>query len=178
MKSIVLLNSGGLDSAWLAYKLKNEGFEIHSLYINFNIPNSAVTSKAAEETAKRYCVDHKVLNLDFGMPVDHISNMTMLSASIGVAWAKMNGIMEVYTGATGAVDEDFINRYNEVNQGRTIDRVKPQLVTPLYGIRPRGETAKMCGVENILDFSYTHTCRFEIPCGECQQCKNRAELGV
>jgi 7-cyano-7-deazaguanine synthase in queuosine biosynthesis len=178
MKQVLLLNSGGLDSAMLAKKLQTDGFDVHSLYIDFVLEDSRPTSLAAEETAKRYCVDHKVVTLDLGISTDHMNNISMLAPSIGVAYAKLLKIMEVYVGTTRAVDEAFADRYNEINQGRTVDRVKPQVYAPLFGLGVKMDTAAACDVNDITEFSYTHSCRKEIPDGTCVKCLYRADLGI
>jgi 7-cyano-7-deazaguanine synthase in queuosine biosynthesis len=83
MKRVVLLNSGGLDSALKAKELyvavepveavvkggatEQRAYEIYSLFVHIN--NQVGVDKksyAAAETAARYCDSHHVVTLDFG----------------------------------------------------------------------------------------------------------------
>ena len=63
----VLLNSGGLDSALKAKELKNEGHEVHSLFLEFKGQLGLDKIRAAaEETAKNYCDSHHTVYVDLG----------------------------------------------------------------------------------------------------------------
>jgi len=58
MSEIVLLNSGGLDSALMAAKYAADGENLHSLYIATRQLNEVSAKVAAQETANRFCVSH------------------------------------------------------------------------------------------------------------------------
>ena len=69
---IVLLNSGGLDSAYKAKTLKEAGHEIYSLFVEIkDRPELEADKISAEETAKRYCDSHHIIYLDFGYSPAH-----------------------------------------------------------------------------------------------------------
>jgi len=78
MATIVLLNSGGLDSAMLAKKLNDDGHVIRSLFVNSHQLNSVATGVAAAETATRFCDSHVVFDYDLGQTSNAIMHGTTL----------------------------------------------------------------------------------------------------
>lgn len=72
MADVVLMNSGGLDSALVAKWLKDKrGHSVHSVYIKTGQVNEVVTEVAAQTTADRHCVSHRVITLDLGQTPNH-----------------------------------------------------------------------------------------------------------
>jgi 7-cyano-7-deazaguanine synthase in queuosine biosynthesis len=95
---VVLLNSGGLDSALKAKELKNAGHEVHSLFLEFKgqlgIDEIRV---AAQKTADNYCDSHHTVYVDFGYTPNHYedSNGFMMyddyAANPKSLWVKSDG---------------------------------------------------------------------------------------
>lgn len=73
---VVILNSGGLDSALEAKRLKNEGHEVHSLFLEFagQIGLNEIKA-AAQETANRYCNSHHIFKIDLGYCPNHYEDI-------------------------------------------------------------------------------------------------------
>lgn len=71
-----ILNSGGLDSALLAAKLHADGHELHSITIDTWQANRAGILPAAMETANRFCVSHKAIEVNLGQTSDFYFDAT------------------------------------------------------------------------------------------------------
>ena len=72
MAKVLLLNSGGLDSAILAKVLSGPlSHEVHSLFIATDLINNTQTEAAAQQTATNYCASHKVVPIRYGMIPNH-----------------------------------------------------------------------------------------------------------
>jgi 7-cyano-7-deazaguanine synthase in queuosine biosynthesis len=72
MKKVLVLNSGGLDSAIMCKKLHDEGFDVVSLYVDTNTISRTQTMAAAQETADRYCSEHIVQPISYGEHSDYL----------------------------------------------------------------------------------------------------------
>jgi 7-cyano-7-deazaguanine synthase in queuosine biosynthesis len=95
---VVLLNSGGLDSALKAKELKNAGHEVHSLFLEFAGQLGLDKIKvAAQTTADNYCDSHYIIKVDFGYTPNHYedSNGFMMyddyAANPKSLWTKSDG---------------------------------------------------------------------------------------
>jgi 7-cyano-7-deazaguanine synthase in queuosine biosynthesis len=200
-KSVVLLNSGGLDSAMLAAKLQRDGFEVHSLYVDTRQVNTIAAQAAAAETARRYCASHRVILVDYGVTsafweteagvtlyADALDksdvsmsiggNHLALNASVGVAYAPYVDALEVYGAWRQEIDQSFIDRYNEINGFIENRRFRATLVTPVFALGTYEDVATFCGT-TIADFAYTYSCKMgDTPCGRCARCIARAAAGL
>src|SRR3990172_4283079 len=63
---IVVLLSGGLDSAVTLAILRSEGYRLHGLTINYG-QRHVIEVERAERIAAHYGIDHRVLTLDLRM---------------------------------------------------------------------------------------------------------------
>jgi 7-cyano-7-deazaguanine synthase in queuosine biosynthesis len=183
VKEVVLLNSGGLDGAILAHKLKEDGFGIHSLYFDMGQPNHPRCSVAAEETARRYCLDHKVIKIDFGgSPADNpfgdthsIPSSSAVLFSLGLVYAKMIGCLEVYSGHKDNITPQMVEMFNKFGYMNKLQRIRGYIVVPMCELWTYHDLRIWAGVD-LNDFAYTHSCGHAKPCGECNKCIERAEL--
>lgn len=97
MAEILLMNSGGLDSALLAaYATRNLGHTLHSVYIDSGQVNRIPAMAAAQTTATKFCLDHHVITVDFGQTpnywekfyVDPPEPATMYDAAPNATWKQ------------------------------------------------------------------------------------------
>ena len=178
-----LLNSGGLDSAMVAKWLMSQGVTVHSVYIDTRAENRVQAMLASEETATRYCADHRVVSVDFGMTStevtpDHTTSIplsSLLVGSVGAVDARLHGITEVYTGHRSNASADRIEMLNDFVATNPYNTVKPHINTPILTATDYASAATMLGV-SLDDLSYTHSCVHAEPCGTCGVCLSRANL--
>lgn len=228
MAKVVLLNSGGLDSALVAkWLVEVAGHEVHSLFIDTRQVNRVPTSNAAKITAQKFCNSHKEIMIDFGQISNYwenfeegtvemyqtienpqeeyysrpfqqfhvCPNLSMLFSSIGVAYAKTIGCGEVYSGHRVVLGESYIQDYNQiVNESRHEGVSRPELMIPFFDVptyqQLSGDILADC-VDHVCkcppgkkytcikrEFAYTHSCRLAEPCGICEKCTARHEMGL
>lgn len=203
--SVVLANSGGLDSALIAAWLKDQGEIVHSVFIDFKCINTIPAGIAAEKTADLYCASHRTINLDFGYTPNHwkidgviypyddfkdrftvhdgylraASSQGFIAYSLCISYAAMVGANKIYSGNKGVVPADFGYKMNDLLTSNTMlaDQA-PEVLFPLLD-RPTyyDEAAASFGL-NVLDFGYTHSCTWAEPCGVCSKCVERKRVGL
>jgi 7-cyano-7-deazaguanine synthase in queuosine biosynthesis len=174
MKQILLLNSGGFDSACLAKKLKDDGFEVHSLYIDYKVDNSEPTRISAQITADKFCVEHEVISVDFKQGYDHTPLQTPLCLAIGSTYAVEKDLMEVYSGSKADKEEGFTEDWNNLYRGFKLIRRTPTVILPLAKLVTYKEVADWAGVTKE-DVAHTHSCRKTVKCGTCSKCLGVAD---
>jgi 7-cyano-7-deazaguanine synthase in queuosine biosynthesis len=188
MEKVVLLNSGGFDSACLAHMLKEQGYEITSLYFNVHLGTEIESKAAVMEVVKRYCVDHHEATLDLGIEgtiEDGGFRLTSYGSPwamtfIGTMFARFHDIEHVYGGFRGGIlRRDWPKRFNELIQEVGIPTWKPILHLPYIeqGASTYESVIKLTGV-SPEDFAFTVSCGVTPPCDVCKKCKERAEIGL
>lgn len=177
----VLLNSGGLDSALIAHKLKADGYEIYSVFVNAHCKNSEACRAAAKITADKYCVNHREIDLNFGYEPNYfvgeilmqLKNHAMVMFSLGVSYASHLGIDEVYAGSKANVTEAYADKYNEyANENRHTGVTRAKLVLPIWNKYDYQAVAEWAGAD-LADFDYPYSCRYSEPCMGCSKCIRR-----
>jgi 7-cyano-7-deazaguanine synthase in queuosine biosynthesis len=204
MSKIVLLNSGGLDSAMIAKYLQSQEHEVHSLFIDSKQINREATMLAAQETADRYCNSHKILEFDLGMhsniydrteSIAMYDNLTeeerrqrsdrvgacpalgLLFTSMGTAYAISIMADVTIGGFKGNFNTNMTQRFNDLVNSNTVVFYKGYLKAPLTELTDYTSVSDFLGVD-FSDLSYTHSCLYNEPCGVCTKCLERSSLGV
>lgn len=180
---VMLLNSGGLDSAIVAKWLNGQDVEVHSVHIDTFADNRIPTLASAQETADRYCNEHTVVTVDFGKGTTYSENgvahsiplSSLVVCSNGVAVARLYEVREVYTGHRNRSSETRIELINNLINESPFYVVKPHINTPVIEALTYADAASMLNV-SLSDLSYTHSCPQHIPCGECAVCISRENL--
>lgn len=222
MAKVVLLNSGGVDSALVgAWLTTNQGHEVHSLYVDSLQVNRTATMAAAATTASKWCASHYVATLDFGLSTNYwetigeplvemhalltpeqqadykatrpfqdfhvLPNANMVCTSLGVAYAKGIVATDVYSGHRVVVDDAYLDEYSRMAEMSRHRLARPQFYAPfhssisymdaltiLFGREPTPEDIAYAQAE----LAHTYSCRWETPCGVCDKCVSRAEIGL
>lgn len=175
---ILLLNSGGLDSALVAYKLKKDGHEVGSLHIKYS---NMADRPEAEETAKRYCTEHIVHEQfipEARVEIDSTKNSfnVLQCLTVGMVYAKRYGYDLVVGGFKGNVVKGFTEHFNKLNDFNTLNRTRTMIECPLEGMMHYDEVLKWAEAD-VKDFAYTYSCE----CGDlgtCTKCYERKELEI
>lgn len=172
MKKILVANSGGLDSAMICRKLKEDGYEVHSLFINNFGLGWELAIAAAQETANRYCTSHKVIPIDWGYTPNQyedadtfimyddavaqnldpatlprlwsLPNMGMIIMSIAVGYAKTLGCNECCGGFAGHRSPEMYDIYNSAQSANLYQRWRPVYIAP-YGSMSTEEALAFTG---------------------------------
>jgi len=159
VKKILVANSGGLDSAIICRKLQEDGYEVHSLFVNSKCLGWEESIVAAQETANRFCASHKVIDIDWGYTPNNYEdanffmmyddavaqgvtptqklwsgppNMGMVIMSITVSYAKVLGISECAGGFAGTRSQEMYDIYNSAQSANNNLRWRPIYHAP-YG---------------------------------------------
>ena len=180
MKQVLLLNSGGPDCACIAKRLKDDGLDIVSVYVDTLQSNRFEAMRAAEITAQHWCLVHNVVPIDFGMSTTTKPDNTWLAApfliplliSIGATYASLRKIPEVYFGFRKVMRDgwwDEAKRWVVTPHGHFF----PEANFPIHDMS-RGETLAWAGL-TMADLSWTVSCNVSPACGECRKCQERKE---
>lgn len=114
-------------------------------------------------------------------------NWTMVEVSLAVAYAKMIGVNQVYSGHRLSVNEQYANTMNEMANQRIHRATRAMINMPIrddisyrdVAVRLVGLPLTQTKIQNLRnEFSYTYSCRWEAPCGVCEKCTGRAAIGL
>jgi 7-cyano-7-deazaguanine synthase in queuosine biosynthesis len=168
---ILLANSGGLDSAIIARKLQEDGYEVHSLYVNSKGLGWEEAMASAQRTADEFCASHKVITIDWGYTPNNYEdidffmmydeavsqgitptqrlwsgppNMGMVIMSIAVSYAKTLGINECCGGFAGTRSQEMYDIYNSAQLANNNPRWRPVYHAP-YGSMSTDEALAFTG---------------------------------
>ena len=159
MKKILVANSGGLDSAIMCRKLQEDGYEVHSLFINSYCLGWELAQAAAAMTASQFCASHKEITVDWGFTPNNYEdkdffmmyddavaqgitptqplwsgppNMGMVIMSIAVGYAKSINVNECCGGFAGERSQEAYDIYNSAQSANLNIRWRPVYHAP-YG---------------------------------------------
>ena len=202
MKSIIIL-SGGMDSATVAYKAKNRGFEIVALHFNYG----QRTQKKELQSFQAICDDldiknRYVIDLDFfkqigsalvdnkikipvngiekGIPVTYVPFRNGIFLSIATAIAEKEGVENLMIGvveedSSGYPDcrENFIKSMQEAINLGTKDDTHIQIITPLIHLK-KEDIVKEAIKEGVkLELTWSCYQNDDKACGVCDSCRLR-----
>lgn len=192
MKKVLLMNSGGPDCAAIAARLHTDGFGVVSLYLDMGFINRIPAMEAAEETARRWCVEHHVAAVDFGQTPSYVSSKGTTHAAPGLApmvvvfgsvWAGMRDLPEMYCGVTNGIIDPVIRRSEEwrehldyILNAIGLNERPVERHFPLWDI-PKSEEAAWAGL-TPEDLRYTVTCGAAKRDDTCIKCVDRRESGI
>lgn len=185
---IVILFSGGLDSAVVAAMLKEKKHDIHGLFVDYGQLVSVTDYKAAKAIAN--CLKMPLMTLqvsEFKLIVEsallgngestEVPGRNLFLLSLAVAYAQTIGAKYVAYGANindvqnypdcsvefiENLDKTIKTAYNVELLCPTSNMTKKQVVEEAKRLR--------------IPIEQTHSCYFsERPCGKCIACKTRQE---
>lgn len=188
-KRVLLLNSGGPDSACLAKILRRDFPEasITSLWIDFGAMNAEATKAASAHTAKLWCDDHKTVPIDFGFfsnaslkddrahkpQAPFITEMTL---SIGLSYGshlEADFVAAAFKGDIIRVPgyENVANWFfHVISNGYH----RPDLLLPFASSKYQTYPSVMERADlTPADLRYTVSCEQKTPCGICGKCVDR-----
>jgi len=185
VNSVVLLNSGGIDSRVSAALLRRSGMDIHSLFIDWNRAARERSLQAAQATADMYCTDHLVFqypDVDWmqwrpligkhGMPYT-----AQASLVIGAQYAAVLGTPWIASGVRREIartkDLWVTIQTDALNEAAGFG-LECVVLTPVWEMTDDQvwEEAERMGV----DLSSTWSCCEFPACGTCADCKRRTGL--
>ncbi len=179
--SVVLLNSGGIDSRVTAAMLHRSGMTIHSLFIDWMFSITEVGGAAAAETARLYASDHTVLpwGLDWSMRFERLGRQGFPFTGIGAIvvggmYAATLGAEFIASGVRdeGRPSKEWPDEVQKVLAGGMFTAPMAVLL-PVYHMNATqvSTTAKELGVP----LETTYSCMVVPPCGTCKSCQRRKE---
>jgi len=178
-KSVLVLLSGGLDSAILAQHYLNKNYDVQGLFINYGQTwtheFSYATQISQDLKIPLQIVSASVLTVaeDYFVP---IRNMFLLSIAVSRAYSQKLDYVAIGANRCEYSDQkaEFIDRFNFT--------LEYCLNKPIWVLAP------FCSWTKEKIFKYAIKLKFPIektcpciktpPCGECLSCKLRKKYGV
>jgi 7-cyano-7-deazaguanine synthase in queuosine biosynthesis len=185
MSEIVLLNSGGIDSRVSAAMLFDIGWDVHSLFLDWNPASLPGMANAALATADSYCASHTVFKYpaDFTVWLPPLRKRTMSFASlattiIGIQFAYSEKISYVANGSRRECnrDREWVQKLSDIVNGNAFIEDGINLIFPVLNMNNDEVTAR--GRELGVDLESTWSCPNDPPCGQCESCVRRQEQGL
>jgi 7-cyano-7-deazaguanine synthase in queuosine biosynthesis len=114
-------------------------------------------------------------------------NQGMVFISLGVGYAKAVGVTTVYSGTRLTADDEYLRTYNEVANSSHRISFRPAWQAPFHRAISYAAAAEILNGGPLTpadadslraEFAYTHSCRWNTPCGVCVKCTKRAEIGL
>ena len=188
MSKILLLNSGGLDTAFLAKFTTDTANEVHSLHLNLNVENSEVASVAATTLAADFnCTSHVELALDLNpIAVLHsegtsVPGIAKIILSVGQSYARSLGEVDLVRASYRCdKEEGYAPLWNALD---SLDRMsfphpRVPIELPFWNLASYEEIMAFMGITDASEYAYTVSCSHVPPDGTCHKCVKRAALGL
>ena len=84
-KNVLVLLSGGIDSSSCIHYYKQQGFQVHALFVNFGQKDSSQESVAAHAVSKYYHIQLQTIEINSSdIPTGYIPGRNLLLLSIGL----------------------------------------------------------------------------------------------
>ncbi|MEM3381185.1 MAG: 7-cyano-7-deazaguanine synthase QueC [Candidatus Bathyarchaeia archaeon] len=196
MKAVVIL-SGGLDSATVAYYARSKGYDVHAITFDYG----QIASKEVHHAmmiADRLGIDHKVVDISSlrcllennalmndGIPMPSEFDQSIIVPfrnaiflSIAVAYAVSIGASKIMYGAHGSdtpyypdCRKDFYNAFQTAARLGTETQI--EIEAPFYNMEKSG--VLMLGSRLGVPYEITWSCYLNRNkhCGVCESCMNR-----
>jgi 7-cyano-7-deazaguanine synthase len=198
IKKCIIVLSGGLDSATLAYWAQNQGYQIYPLTIKYG-QIAIKETEAAQKIAQKLSTTTKIIDLSalkdiFGVTTSLINKEIPLTAefsapiivpfrnaillSAAVAYAVTIGADKIFYGAQGS-DEPFYpdcrkEFYQAFEKAARLGTCQKLRVEAPFGNKKKSEVLKIASALNIpLELTWSCYLNGLRHCGQCESCVNR-----
>lgn len=179
---VLVLLSGGIDSAALLGFYHGLEREVEALYVDYGQPARAAEEKAVKNVAQYYSTPVRQVYYRGSDQVEgggFVEGRNLLL--LGIACREVHRHTRVISlgvhAGTGYVDctKDFLNSAGEVVKHSTTHGIR---VAAPFLEWSKGEILAYCR-EHGVPFDKTYSCeRGSSPCGECKSCQDRANIYV
>lgn len=205
-KAVVLL-SGGLDSATVLAIAQQQGYRCYALSFDYTQRHHSELDAACRVADKAGVAEHRIVNLDIGqfggsaltdvsiavpetpgegIPVTYVPARNTVFLSLGLAWAEVLGVADLFIGVN-AVDysgypdcrPEFIRAFEDMAKLATKAAVEGRrftIHTPLIELS-KAEIIEL-GSRLGVDYAQTVSCYQAdaqgLACGVCDSCRLRA----
>lgn len=198
MPSIVLCNSGGLDTLVVAKILFNQGYKIYSVHCDFGQQNRERVKTAMEYIADKYCELGKEIVFARSDVRDSFATTKMLKDGsnsrlrvpyTGTFFPFIAGMIAhnleidyLAVGIKSDVDHP-ISRYKKVIGDIIGDPSIEKgnvILFPIGHYETMDEVVERGLLEGLTieEMNQTVSCNQEITCGLCRKCRDRLRLGI
>jgi len=197
LKKAILLLSGGIDSATLLWKVREE-YEVHALTIRYGRANRMEVKSSRALARLAGATEHIIFSMGnmleleahepgasarLGVPSCYIPARNAVIFGIAAHFAELRGASVILTGQNRDDDfpdsrQGFLDAYSQIIAMSKPPKLemKTRLVAPLIGMRKVEvfRMAKELGVP--LEMTWSCHSDGEVPCGACDGCRSVAEL--
>ena len=214
-KTGLVLLSGGMDSSTCLAIAVSEGFKTYTLAFDYGQKHRFELEMARRQAEAFRVMEHKVMSVDLnsivksaltgqiqvshenpkvGIPSTYVSARNIIFLSLGLAWAELLDVQDIFIGAnqvdySGYPDcrREFLDAYEHMANVGTRMGVEGKAIrirAPLIYMTKAQIITR--GIELGVDFRNTHTCYDPTPearaCGQCPSCifrlKGFSEAGL
>jgi len=175
----VLLNSGGIDTLAAAQMLKEQGHELHSLFIGMGQPNQVLALIASKKIADAYCSSHFEFIIPGewsvsspnapagGISIPYLTGVVFL---MGCVYARKIGVEYIVSAVKGTHVEAFKPTLLALQKANSII---PVIIIPITPLENKSDAEVYEMVKNNPLLKETVSCAWSPPCGVCKKCLDR-----
>ena len=176
-KSVLVLMSGGIDSAVLAKHYLDKGWEVKGVFVDHGQPMLEVERKVIVELAKVLgvgIVETLGGEFDYDGYFGPVRNLYLLTLAVNLSYFYpfKNVAIGVCNGEYLDTRPEFIDRFNFM--------LEMCLKDPIYVLAPFAHWSKSrvikYGIKIGAPLYLTYSCMEYPPCGKCGDCKIRAKF--
>jgi 7-cyano-7-deazaguanine synthase len=179
LTTALVLLSGGLDSTACAFTLKQQGFAVSGIFVDFGQPAAAREREASAAMAKALNIELTVRSIgpSYALGDGELPGRNALLISLAVfELGTRPGLVAIGVHAGTRYYDcsvPFIEAMNQLVQEQTDSRVA---VTAPFVTWTKAEVYRVFQ-DSGIDVSETYSCEAgPVPCGECLSCQDRASL--
>lgn len=174
-----LLLSGGIDSAFVAHLLLEQGWSVEALWIDYGQSAARAEERSSKKIASHYDLPWRRASVaGLTIPKDgEIRGRNDLLLSLAAASHACHSIaMGVHAGTDYAdCSPPWAEAWQDLLDSQHHGSLR--LVTPLLSLN-KGEILDLCKAAHV-PVQMTHSCeRSDVACGECLSCMDREHLHV
>jgi 7-cyano-7-deazaguanine synthase len=196
---VVVLLSGGIDSAVCLWLAKEADWNVHSLSFNYRNRQKREIEASAKLAQKADVVEHKVIDLPFLLelgdlkaehsllsrdaPPAYIPARNIVFYAIAVSYAEsisakyiLGGHNSLDHGSFPDSAPEFFAKLNElIKIGSLAKNDFPEIITPISNLDKSGVLKEAIRLKVPLELTWSCYDRDDVACGKCPACRIRLQ---
>lgn len=190
-EQVLLLNSGGLDTLYVARKLAGEGYRLRSVFVFLGHSGDARSAEAARKVATAYAVDHREVRVEglvevvnrAGNLFTRIPYQTQVLFTLAASLCASLGIRTVASGAYRGMMGETPAKMRELLAENFLTKWPVEFVLPALDFTPAEQWAAVRDDPLVRE---TYSCNNAVRCCDqsddvdawCPKCQIRRAHGI